>query len=84
MAERDHRENEITEDRHVHEADPVELEEEEALARLQSEDPGPDVATGEDTEAHPGDVGADLGSGGAGTTADPGRENPIVPGEGRR
>ena len=77
MAEHQHREQEATEDQHVRKTSRAELAEEEALAKLQAQ--GPDA----DPTAHRPDTSADLGGGGGSTTADPGRRNPIIPGEGK-
>lgn len=80
MAEHEHSEQQATEDQHVRETNRAELAEEEALARLQAQ--GPDADSDAATADRP-NTSFDLGSGGGSTTADPGRQNPIIPGEGR-
>ena len=81
MTEREHSEQEATEEAHVREAGRAELADEEVFGALQSEPPDPD-AEPRDTPARP-NTSADLGSGGGTTTADPGRQDPIIPGEGK-
>ena len=81
MAEHEHSEQQATEDQHVRETDRAELADEEALARLQAQ--GPDADPDAAATADRPNTSSDLGSGGGSTTADPGRQNPIIPGEGR-
>ncbi len=80
----EHAEREITEDQHVRKASRTELADEDAFAQLQGQGPAPDPASGVDpaTAGEP-NTSADLGSGGGSTTVDPGRKDPIVPGEGK-
>ena len=70
----------LTEEEHIHEASPEELAEEERLGSLQSE--APDQADRTQPGVGP-NTAADVGSGGGGTTADPGRQDPLTPGKGR-
>ena len=71
------------EEQHVQETSADELAEEETLSDVLDDEPAPAAETRRDLPGLGPNTGADLGGAGGGSTADPGRQDPIVPGEGR-
>ncbi len=71
------------EERHVQETDARELADEERLGDLQEQPPEPAGQRRDDLPGLGPNTSADVGGAGGGTTSDPGRQDPVTPGEGR-
>ena len=83
MGSPERREDLEPEEQHVQETSAPELAEEDQLADVQDDAPAPAGETRRDLTGLGPNTGADLGGAGGGTTGDPGRQDPIVPGEGK-